>query len=234
MKRLLGDLRRADDAYHLIGQDARVAVGLSGGKDSMALLYLLKAYRRFQGKSFALRAVTVTTAPECDVSPLQTVCDALGVPFSTVTVDIKARLEAEKNPCALCARTRRGALLKAAKDAGCDTLALGHHRDDAVQTFVMSALNEGRLHGFLPKLIAENGVAVVRPLILAEESAVMRFARRENLPVCPLPCPYAGHTERQAVAGLLDRLEEARPGAKAKLAAALQRDLYPSDQGAQT
>lgn len=234
MKRLLGDIRRADEAYRLIGEGARVAVGLSGGKDSTALLYLLNAYRAFRGKSFSLRAVTVTTDPADDVSALRGVCDALGIPFSAVTTDIKARLREEKNPCALCARTRRGALLKAANAVGCDTLALGHHRDDAVRTFVMSALNEGRLRGFQPKLIAENGVAVVRPLIFARERDIARFARRDALPVCPLPCPYAGHTERQTVADLLDRLEQTRPGATDRLAAALARDYYTADKGAPT
>lgn len=231
MKRLLGDIRRADESYHMIPPGASVAVGLSGGKDSMALMHLLKAYSQFEGKRFTLRAVTVTNAPDDDVSHLSDACNALDIPLSVARLDISKRLKDEKNPCALCARMRRGALIKSVQDLGCDTLALGHHRDDAVQTLVMSALNEGRLRAFQPKIMLENGVAVVRPLLFAEESAIERLVRRKALPVCPLPCPYAGNTQRQETAHLLARLERTHPDARDKLAAALRKDYYRANEG---
>ncbi len=231
MKRLLGALRRADEAYRLIAPGARVAVGLSGGKDSMALMRLLKIYQQFEDKRFSLGAVTVVTDPAADLSGIRAFCDELRIPLIEDINDLTTLLAAQKNPCSLCARVRRGTLLRIAKEHDFDTLALGHHSDDAVETLVMSALNEGRLHSFQPKLTAENGIAVVRPLIFAKEHDIERFVRREGIPVASLPCPYAGHTERQEIGDLLDRLEALRPGAKEKFAAALRHDYYRADEG---
>ena len=224
MKRLLGEIRRADEMYHLIQPGDRVAVGLSGGKDSMALLMLLSRYRQFAAHPFSLHAVSIKLGDPFDLSPVQALCDEWGIPLHVEDIHLLDALSKEKSPCALCARLRRGYLSRIAKDLGCNKLALGHHREDALETYLMSALSEGRFYEMQPLSSMERaGVQVIRPLIDAREAAIADLARRYQLPVVKNPCPVDGHTKRSEIKALLGALEEKNPGAQDQLCAALRR-----------
>ena len=150
MKRLLGAIRRADEEYRLIEAGDQIAVGVSGGKDSLALLMLLSAYRRFAPRPFSLHAITLKISDPFDVSPIRDLCEKLDVPFHLEELDLLPALQREKNPCSLCARLRRGTLDRAAHGLGCQKLALGHHREDVMETWLMSALSEGRFYHLAP------------------------------------------------------------------------------------
>lgn len=234
MKRLLGDIRRADERYGLIQAGDRVAVGVSGGKDSLALLRLLAAYRAFAPRPFSLCALTLKLGEPFDVSGIRELCRGLDVPFFLRETDLIPTLSTEKSPCALCARLRRGALARMAVDAGCRKLALGHHREDVLETYLMSALSEGRFYRLSPLAPMERaGVTVIRPLIDAREAAIADLARRYALPVLKNPCPVDGHTRRAQTRALLDALEARCPGAGNQLCAALRRErdgLHAQDE----
>ena len=227
MQRLLGDIRRADNRFSMIAPASSVAVGLSGGKDSLALLSLLAAYRRI--KPFGLCALTLVPEGRMDVEPLRSLCVSLDVPYYTRESRLfdglfgqSAQSGAHKSPCALCARVRRGALVQMAKEHGCGTLALGHHLDDALATLLMAVLREGRFRTLAPKaFMAREGVAVVRPLILSRERAISAFCAGAGLSPVKSPCPVDGHTARAEAAALLARLEALYPDAVPKMTAAL-------------
>ncbi|MBE5782128.1 MAG: tRNA 2-thiocytidine(32) synthetase TtcA [Clostridiales bacterium] len=230
MKRLLGAIRKADEEYKLIGAGEKIAVGVSGGKDSLALLLLLSAYRRFAPRPFSLCAITLKIGDPFDTAPIQSLCDQLEVPFHLEEMDLIDALRREKNPCSLCARLRRGTLDRAAAELGCTALALGHHREDAVETWLMSALSEGRFYHLAPKAQMERaGIQVIRPLIDVKEAAIADLCRRYHLPVIKNPCPVDGHTRRAEIKDLLADLEGRFPGAKEKLSAALKRERMGGD-----
>lgn len=228
MQRLLGDVRRADEDYAMLCDGDRVLLGVSGGKDSMVLLCLLARYRSFAGKSFDLRALTLKMGEPFDVSPIAALCQALDVPYDVLQTDMLSRLfdgdaPRGKNPCALCARLRRGALVSYAKQKGCNVLALAHTADDAAETLLLSVLREGRLHTFAPKTFLENqGISVIRPLVYAFEKNVKSAAKRHNLPIIKNPCPVDGHTERRQMKTLLDTLCKTYPRARTSLLGALK------------
>lgn len=232
MKKLLGEIRRADEAYGLIQPGDIIAVGVSGGKDSMALLLLLSEYRRFSPRPFSLCALTLKIGEPFDVSPLQAFCREREIPFSLRETDLIPALSREKNPCALCARLRRGTLLRLAAEQGANKLALAHHRDDVLETYLMSALSEGRFYNLQPVSGMEKaGLTVIRPLIDAREEALADLARRYELPVLKNPCPVDGHTRRAEMKALLSALEKREPGAKEKLCAALRRERMQENEG---
>ena len=225
MQRLLGEIRRLDEEYGLIQKGDQVAVGVSGGKDSLALLMLLSRYRDFAPRPFTLCALTVSPSPAFDTSAIAALCEEWGVPYRVEKTDMLDTVLRSPHPCALCARLRRGTLLRMASEAGARKLALGHHRDDVMETWLMSALNEGRFNRLPPIAPMERaGVAVIRPLWNVREEAVAGLARRYGLPVAKNPCPADGHTRRAEVRAHLDALERAEPGAKECLWAALKRE----------
>ena len=224
MQRLLGEIRRADARYGLIAPGDRIAVGVSGGKDSMALLMLLSAYRKFAPHPFSLCALTIQLGDAFDPSPIAGLCQSLDVPFFLRRTDLLSTLEKEKNPCALCARLRRGTLARMARENGCAKLALAHHREDALETYLMSALSEGRFYALAPLSPMEKaGVTVIRPLIDAREAALAQLAQKYHLPIVKNPCPVDGHTNRAEMKEILSALEKRRPGAADQLCAALRR-----------
>ncbi len=225
MQRLLGEMRRADQAYRLIQPGDRIAVGLSGGKDSLCLLALLSAYRRFCPAPFELEAVCLKIGDPFPWETLAAFCKAQDVPFTLVEENLLPQLEQEKSPCSLCARLRRGILLQKAEELHCNKLALGHHRDDVMETYLMSAFFEGRFYAMAPKRQMEKGkITVIRPLIDMKEGSLLALARRLQFPVAKNPCPVDGRTKRQEMKETLRCLEKQFPGALDHFQGALERE----------
>lgn len=229
MKRILGDLRRADQDFGLIQSGDRVAVGISGGKDSLVLLEALALYRKFSPHPFELGAITVSMGLEpFDLSGVAALCEELDVPYHVEKTQIGRIVFEERkepNPCALCAKMRRGALAAACGRLCYGKLALGHHRDDALETLVMSVLFEGRIHTFHPiTRLDRAGIVQIRPLVYAPEKQMIAAARRLKLPVVKSPCPVNGETRRAEVKGLLDALCRRYPDARERLLGALKNE----------
>jgi len=227
MKIVLGCIRRADQDFDLIADGDRIAVGVSGGKDSLLLLSALSLYRKFSHKNFKLEALTLKMGFEpFDTAPVAALCEGLEVPYVTRDTDIADILfvhRKETNPCALCAKMRRGALNNLARERGNNKLALGHHREDALETLMMSLLFEGRLHTFHPKTyLSRCDITVIRPMVYLPEAEVKRMAKVLELPVIHNPCPANGNTKRQEMKELLADLSKTYPQLKERMLHALQ------------
>lgn len=232
MQRLLSSVRRAIDEYAMIQEGDRIAVGVSGGKDSLALLTALAGLRRFYPKHFSLYAVTLDMGFEgMDFSPVAALCDHIGVDYHIVKTDIKQiifDIRKEKNPCSLCAKMRRGALHDAALSIGCSKVALGHHHDDVIETFFLSLIYEGRVSCFSPvTFLDRRGITLIRPLIYTPEAQVRGIATKLALPVVHNPCPADGNTKREEVKQLLSSLSEGDPELKTRLFTAVQNSGIP-------
>ncbi len=239
-RQLLSYTRKAVDDYHLIDDGDKIVVGLSGGKDSLTLLCALKGLQRYYPNHFDLAAAAVDLGFEgFDVSPLIRVCDALEVPYRIVETDIgKIIFESrkEKNPCALCAKMRKGALNKVVKEMGFNKVAYAHHKDDLVETMMLSLIYEGRFYCFAPKTYLDRAnLTVIRPLIYVEESDVVGFRNLYNLPVVKNPCPADGNTRREYAKNLLNEMNREAPGVKNRMFTAIQRSAIegwrPEDCG---
>ena len=229
MKTTLGCLRKADTDFHLIEPGDRVAVGVSGGKDSLLLLHALSLYRKFSHKDFTLMAFTSSMGLEpFDLSGIHRLCQELDIPYvvkQTEIGDIIFNKRKEKNPCALCAKMRRGALNDMCREYGCNKLALGHHRDDAIETLLMSLFYEGRFHTFHPKTyLSRTGITAIRPLCYLPEYHVRHMVQELNLPVVKSPCPANGETKRQEMKELMQALRKRYPDAPDRFLHALQSD----------
>jgi tRNA 2-thiocytidine biosynthesis protein TtcA len=228
MKKVLGCLRRADEAFSLIEDGDRIAVGVSGGKDSLLLLQALHLYRMFSKKNYTLHAVCVDLGLQpFDTGTIARFCDSLGEPFEAVPTrigEIVFGAYGGKNPCAICAHLRRGALHKAALSHGCNKVALGHSREDALETFMLSMLYEGRLSALDPRTFLDRtGLTLIRPLILLPEKHIISVSRRLGLPVQASPCPVAGRTKRQQMKELIAHMARLVPDAEEKMLGALMR-----------
>ena len=224
MKKLLSRVRAAVDKFDMIADGASVAVGVSGGKDSLALLRLLCELRRFYPNKFTVTALTADPCffgQESDVSDVTRMCEELGVEHiirRTTLYDIIFEQRREKNPCALCAKMRRGILHNMAKEAGCDTVALGHHSDDAAETVLMNLFCGGTFGCFSPKsYLSRKELNLIRPLIFCDETQVASFVERYELPVVKSRCPADGNTERARVRAIMEGLKKEYPDIKAKL-----------------
>ena len=233
MKKILSLLRRCVEDYDMIQDGDRVAVGVSGGKDSLILLASLARLSQFYPKKFTVEAFTVDMGIEgMDLSPIQSFCDELGVPCHIIPTQInKVILETrkEKNPCALCAKMRKGSLHEAILAEGFHKVALGHHYDDAVETFFLSLFYEGRLSCFHPVTYLDRAdVTQIRPLLYVSESMVRDATKRLNLPVVHNPCPADGNTKRQEVKDLIAELEERYPKLKEYVFSSMQRLPLPN------
>ena len=231
MKKTLGCIRKADTDFRMIRAGDRVVVGVSGGKDSLLLLHALSLYRRFTHKDFSLQAVTVDNglgAP--DYSAVSALCDSLEIPYRIVKTQIGEIIfdyRKEKNPCALCAKMRRAVLANTCREMGCNRLALGHHRDDAINTLLLSLLHEGRFHTFHPcSTMSRTGITVIRPLVYLPESHVRHMQKELNLPVLKSSCPADGKTERENMSRLLSQIKTVFPDASERLLHALQHEPY--------
>ena len=232
MHALMGHVRAAAEKYTMIDEGDRIAVGVSGGKDSLALLVALANLRRFYPKHYEVVAITLEMGhEEMDFSAVQALCDSLGVEYIRVPTQIKQivfDIRREENPCSLCAKLRRGALHDAALAAGCKKVALGHHFDDVVETYMLSLMYEGRISCFKPVTwLDRRGITLIRPLLYTPEHYIRSFARRENLPIVHNPCPADGNTKRQEVKELLRTLEKENRGLRERIFGAIQR--YPLD-----
>ena len=227
-RRLLSFVRRAVDDYEMIQDGDRIAVGISGGKDSLALLAGLAGLRYFYPKKFELVALTVDMGFDgVDFSAIEALCRELDVPYhvkKTEIAQIIFDIRKEKNPCSLCAKMRRGVLHSTAKELGCNKIAFGHHFDDVVETFMLNLFHEGRIGCFQPvTYLSRADITLIRPLIYMPEKDVRYFANRENLPVVKSPCPADGHTEREEMKKLLDTLERQHKGIRHRIFGAIER-----------
>ncbi len=229
MKRILSYTRRAIDEYSMIEEGDRIAVGVSAGKDSLTLLCAMAALRRFYPKKFELIAITVDMGFEggSDFSGIQRLCDELDVPYHIVPTEISKIIfdvRKESNPCSLCAKMRRGALHTAAKELGCTSVALGHHFDDVVETFMLNLFFEGRLGCFSPVThLSRVGIKLIRPMIYMPEKDVKEFTRKNSLPVVESPCPADKNTQREEMKQLLCSLEKDNRGLKYRIFGAIVR-----------
>lgn len=233
MKKILSYTRRCVEDYAMIRAGDRVAVGVSGGKDSLTLLTALANLRRFYPEPFTLEAVTVEMGMEdMDFSAVAAYCDTLEVPYHRVQTDISHiifDLREEKNPCALCAKMRRGALHEELLRRDIHKVALGHHYDDAVETFFLSLFYESRLSCFQPVTeLDRTGITQIRPLLYCSEGMIRGAAQRLSLPIVHNPCPANGHTKRQEVKELIARLQADYPHIKESVFRGMQRLPLPA------
>ena len=229
MQKLMGLVRRCVEDYEMIEDGDKIAVGISGGKDSLVLLRLLAALRSYHNKKFTLQAITIDMGLGMDYSSIEEMCRELDVPYTIVKTEIGPIIfdyRKEKNPCSMCSKMRRGALNQALLDLDCNKLALGHHFDDAVETFMMSLIYEGRISCFQPVThLDRTGVIQIRPMLYIHEKTVASFAQRENLPVLQNRCPVDKHTKREEIKDLIFSLAKDYPDLKERIFGAMQR--YP-------
>lgn len=230
MQRILGYMRKAIEDFSLIENSDRVAVGVSGGKDSVALLEGLCRLRRFIGIDFTVVAITLDPqfyGKPGDYTEIEEMCARLGVEYILQRTQIGQIVFGERkeaHPCSLCARMRRGALHDAAKQAGCNKIALGHHFDDAVETFMMNLFVEGRIGCFSPKTyLSRKDITMIRPLVFAPEKEISSAVKKAGLPVVKSVCPADGVTKRQEMKEFLARCERADRGFKDRLFGAMRR-----------
>lgn len=226
LQQVLSLVRKAVDDYHMIENNDRIAVGVSGGKDSLTLLWALQELKRFYPCAFELHAVTVDLGfDNLKLSEIHKLCDRLGVPYTVVKTDIADIIfqqRKESNPCSLCAKMRKGALNTAVKDMGCNKVAYAHHKDDVVETMFLSLIYEGRFHTFRPlTYLDRTDLTVIRPLIYMKEADVIGFVNKYDLPVAKSPCPADGHTKREYCKELLKQINQETPGVKERMFTAI-------------
>lgn len=219
IQRLLSLTRQAIEKYQMIQEGDHIALGLSGGKDSLTLLYALHHLQKFYPKHFTLSAITVDLGlGNLDLDPVRALCAEFDLPYEVVPTEIgKVLFEVRKesNPCSLCAKMRKGALNARALEMGCNKVAYAHHRDDLIETAMMSLMYEGHFYAFSPYTWLDRAkLAVIRPLIFATEAEVIGFKNKYKLPVCKNPCPMDGYTKREYVKNLIRQLQEDNPTVK--------------------
>lgn len=238
IRRILSYARRAVDDYGMINEGDRVAVGVSGGKDSLALLCSLANLKKFYPVQFEIEAITLDpgfylagmgNAQDIrnDYEKIAELCRQLNVNFTLVDTEIAKiifEVRKEKNPCSLCARMRRGALHDTAKSLGCNKIALGHHFDDAVETFMMNLFNEGRVGCFSPvTYLDRKDITLIRPLVYVPEKDIRYFVNHSDLPVSHSPCPMDKTSDRENFKQMLSSLEKDNKGLKHRIFGAMQR-----------
>ena len=227
LQQVLSFTRRAVEDYQMIADGDRIAIGISGGKDSLTLLHALHGLRRFYPRAFDIHAVTVDLGFEnLRLDEVARLCADLSVPYEVLKTDIAEVVfekRCEQNPCSLCAKMRKGALNDFARTAGLNKVAYGHHRDDAIETLLLSLIFEGRLHTLGPVTYLDRAdIHVIRPLIYMKETDVIGFVRQMCLPVVKSPCPVDGHTKREYAKELLRSLNAAHPGIRERMFAAVR------------
>ncbi len=216
----------------MISSGDRIAIGISGGKDSLTLLYALQSLMKFYPEKFEIHAVTVDLGFEnFDVSKIKALCEQLSVPYTVISTDIGKivfQTRRESAPCSLCAKLRKGALNKAALELNCNKVAYGHHKNDVVETMLLSLIYEGRFYSFSPKTYLDRtGLTLIRPLIYVDEADVIGFSNKYQLPICKNPCPADGYTKREYVKKLSKSLEHDNPGVRDRMFHAIIHGAIP-------
>ncbi len=227
LQQVLSYVRRALDDYHMIQENDKIAIGISGGKDSLTLLYALHGLKRFYPIPYDIHAVTVDLGfQNLNLEKIKELCHELQVEYSIIKTDIAQVIfeeRKESNPCSLCAKMRKGALNQAIKDVGCSKVAYAHHKDDVVETMLMSLIYEGRFHTFSPVTYLDRmDLTVIRPLIYMNEADVIGFVNKYDVPVVKSPCPADGHTKREYIKNLLQQINLDNPGVKERMFTAIQ------------
>ena len=233
LQQLYSYVRQAIDDYQMIADGDRIAVGISGGKDSLTLLYALSGLRRFYPKKFELAALTVDLGfDHYDLSEIRQLCKTLDVEYHVIKTKIgKIVFEERKesSPCALCAKMRKGALNDYARQIGCNKVAYAHHMDDIIETMFLSMFYEGQFYSFAPVThLDRSGITVIRPLMYVPEVDVIGFKNHYNLPIVKNPCAFDGKTQRQYVKDLLQQLNKDHPGVKNRLFTAILNGNIPN------
>lgn len=228
IQHILSHVRKAVEEYDMIQDGDKIAVGISGGKDSLTLLCALARMRIFLKQRFELVAITIDMGFEnADFSEISVLCKELDVEYHIIPTQIYEiifNVRKEKNPCSLCARMRRGALHDASKELGCNKIALGHHQDDVVETFMLNLFFEGRIGAFRPvTYLSRKNLTMIRPLIYTHEKEIISFSKKESLPVYKSPCPADGHTERAKMKELLSPFDKEHAGLYHRILGAIQR-----------
>ncbi len=227
LQQLLSYTRKALDDYQMIEDGDRIAIGVSGGKDSLTLLYALSGIRRFYPKHFEIEAITVNMGfKELDFSAVGELCRKLDINYTIVESEIAEIIfehRKESNPCSLCAKMRKGAFNTKAKELDCNKEAYAHHYDDVIETMLMSLIYEGRIHCFSPvTYLDRSDITLIRPLIYVEEADIKGFRKAYELPVVTNPCPVDGYTKREYVKQLIKSLGQESPGLRERLFHAIQ------------
>ena len=231
MQKLIGLVRRCVQDYHMIEEGDRIGVGVSGGKDSVALLAFLAELRKYNDKHFDIEAITIDMGLGMDYSSISDLCDRLDVKFNLIKTEIGPIIfdhRKEKNPCSMCSKMRRGALNQAILDRGMNKLALGHHYDDAVETFMMSLIYEGRISCFQPVTdLDRTGIIQIRPMLYIHEKTIDSFVTRNNLPIITNRCPVDKYTKREEIKQLVYDLSATYPDLRERIFGAMQRLPLP-------
>lgn len=230
MQKILSYMRKAIEEYNMIEENDKIAVCLSGGKDSITLLHAFKALQRFYPKKFELIAISINPGFEFfDTTLLQNLCDNLEIPLfieKTHTKEIVFDIRKEKNPCSLCANLRRGAINSIAVREGCNKIALGHNQDDVLETFLLNLFYTGRIGTFSPvSHMDRTGITLIRPLVYTPEKETKRFVKKNNLTVMPKVCPMDGTSKREDMRLMIFSLQKNIPMIRANLFGAIQRNL---------
>lgn len=232
MKQILGGMRKAIEEYEMIKDGDRIAVGVSGGKDSMLLLYALKLYQKFSPVRFDLAGVTVSLGfKEFDLSPVVLFCESIEVPYHIIYTDIEEivfNVRKEKNPCSLCSKMRNGALHNRIKEIGFNKVALGHHADDVIETMFLSMLYSGRIATFKPVTYLSNkDIHNIRPFIFLKEAQVIGAIKENSIPVIESPCIMDKNSKRHEVKNLLKNIYKDVPEGRERLLQAIKnKDQY--------
>lgn len=226
LQQVLSLVRRAIDDYNMIDNNDKIAVGISGGKDSLTLLYALNSLKKFYPKKFEICAITIDLGfDNLNLEGIKKICEDFEIEYTIVKTDIANivfKERKETNPCALCAKMRKGALNDAIKALGCNKVAYAHHKDDVVETMMMSLIYEGRFHTFSPvTYLDRTQVTVIRPLIYMSEADVIGFVNKNAVPVVKSPCPADGYTKREYVKNLLREINKETPGVKNRMFTAI-------------
>ncbi|NLJ96777.1 MAG: tRNA 2-thiocytidine biosynthesis protein TtcA [Clostridiales bacterium] len=232
LQRLMGYARRAIDDYQMINEGDKIAIGLSGGKDSLTLLYALSGLRKFYPKKFEVEAITVNLGyKEADFSTVKKLCEELEVNYTVVETDIADIVfneRKESNPCSLCAKLRKGAFNNKAKELACNKEAYAHHFDDVIETMLMALFYEGRFHCFSPvTYLDRSDITLIRPLIYVNEQDIINFKNTYKLPVVKNPCPIDGYTKREHAKQLISKLNAESPGLRERLFNAIKEGNIP-------
>ncbi len=216
MRKILGALRRADEQFSMISPGDKIAVGLSGGKDSMLLLYALSLYQKYAKTQYELTAITVDLGfGNYATDVMQTYADQLNIPLTVIKTQISEvvfQIRKEKNPCALCAKMRKGALYEKAKALDCNKAAFAHHGDDVIQTLIMSLMYEGRVNTFSPKsYLSRRDITLIRPFVFLREHDIISAVKKLEIPIAKNPCPIDFSTKREQAKEIVNYLNTLNP-----------------------